>query len=301
MGDIKPAKKPVSQTSPSVLAVKESKNKITKEPINPTPTKDYAHYESIPKELRKTNKLKRNIIILTFLIFIIWLVFYLFSSISITIIPKKDIQKLNKEVTLNSWTKPLRVSVMSIEEKVVVPNKDEISNSKIKLDEKVRNRLIYDMPTGYKMVGNCKSGIIYSEPDFNTKEDKKHLKAETSVLIFESNSLEKFILNNLYLENKHLKNINNLSCELLSDIKYKDIKPSQVSFVLKGEMVLMPNFDINDLKQNLNFKTQKQVRYRLKSNENIEDVILKTKPWAMFPVLPLKTKNINVVVNENFN
>jgi hypothetical protein len=252
--------------------------------------------------LRATNKLKKFTIIFLVILIVSWVVLYFFSVIDITIIPKKDVQKLNKEVTMFSWTKPLKLTVMSIDEKVPVANKDNLAGSKIKLDEKVRNRLIYDMPTGYKMVGNCKSGIIYTEPVFDTNQkDPQYLQASTSVLIFESSSLEKFVLNNLYTENKHLKNMDSLSCELLSDIKIKDIKSNQVSFVLKGDMVLMPDINTDDLKTKISFKTQKQTRNILKSNEDIFDVILNTKPFAVFPVLPKNIKNINITVNEDIN
>lgn len=294
MGDIKPVKK--TNNVSGNLAVQDIKQKPT---LKET-TKDYVHYESIPNELKKGSRIKRKLIILLVILLIIWVGFYFFSSINITIIPKKDIQKLNKEVTLNSWTKPLKVSVMSISEEVVVENSDQLSVSKIKLDEKVRNRLIYDMPTGYKMIGNCKSGILYTEPVFDNSKNSKYLKADTSVLIFDSNSLEKFILSNLYLENKHLKNIDNLSCELLSDIKVNGIKSNQVSFVLKGDMVLMPNIDIDEIKNNLTFKTQKNVRNQLNSNENIQEVILKTNPWPIWPVLPKNINNINITINEDF-
>ncbi len=294
MGDIKSVKK--TNNVSSNLTVQDIKQK----PILKETTKDYAHYESIPNELKKGSRIKRKLIILAIILLIIWVGFYFFSSINITIIPKKDIQKLNKEVTLNSWTKPLKVSVMSISEEVLVENSDQLSVSKIKLDEKVRNRLIYDMPTGYKMIGNCKSGILYTEPVFDSSKNPKYLKADTSVLIFDSGSLEKFILSNLYLENKHLKNIDNLSCELLSDIKINGIKSNQVSFILKGDMVLMPNIDIDEIKNNLTFKTQKNVRNQLNSNGNIQEVILKTNPWPIWPVLPKNINNINITINEDF-
>ncbi len=294
MGDIKSVKK--TNNVSSNLTVQDIKQR----PMLKETTKDYAHYESIPNELKKGSRIKRKLIILAIILLIIWVGFYFFSSINITIIPKKDIQKLNKEVTLNSWTKPLKVSVMSISEEVLVENSDQLSVSKIKLDEKVRNRLIYDMPTGYKMIGNCKSGILYTEPVFDSSKNPKYLKADTSVLIFDSGSLEKFILSNLYLENKHLKNIDNLSCELLSDIKINGIKSNQVSFILKGDMVLMPNIDIDEIKNNLTFKTQKNVRNQLNSNGNIQEVILKTNPWPIWPVLPKNINNINITINEDF-
>jgi hypothetical protein len=302
MGDIKPVKKTVVQTSSGNLAIKQNQNRPAVSEIKKEINKDYVSYESIPKELRATNKLKKFTIIFLVILIVSWVVLYFFSVIDITIIPKKDVQKLNKEVTMFSWTKPLKLTVMSIDEKVPVANKDNLAGSKIKLDEKVRNRLIYDMPTGYKMVGNCKSGIIYTEPVFDTNQkDPQYLQASTSVLIFESSSLEKFVLNNLYTENKHLKNMDSLSCELLSDIKIKDIKSNQVSFVLKGDMVLMPDINTDDLKTKISFKTQKQTRNILKSNEDIFDVILNTKPFAVFPVLPKNIKNINITVNEDIN
>lgn len=188
---------------------------------------------------------------------------------------------------------------MSIDERVEVYNTEGLSEAKIKLDEKIRSRLTYDMPKGYKMVGNCKSGIHYVDPVFTDKANEpKYLSASTHVLIFENKSLENYLAKLAEIDNTHVKDITKISCELKSDISGDNIKSQNVAFAINGDVVLLPDIDTSLLVNQYIFKTQNFVKKSLSANNQIESYILKTKPFAVFPILPKNPNRINFVVNE---
>lgn len=293
MGDIKPSKKITSpKKDEPVLKIKQIGDKHE-------PLKEYNEYASVPKELKPRNKTKRRIIFTIIILLIIWVVLYFFSSIQITIIPKKTVQNVNQLVNLTSWNSPIKTTIMSIDERVEVYDLQGITEAKIKLDEKIRGRLTYDMPKDYKMVGNCKSGIHYVDPIFTDKANEpKYLSASTHVLIFETKSLESYLAKLAQIDNTHVKDITKISCELKSDISGDSIKSTAVSFAISGDVVLLPDIDTNILNNQYIFKTQNFVKKSLTANNQVESYTLQTTPLAIFPILPKNPNRINFVVNE---
>lgn len=302
MGDIKIIRKQAPVKKESNLKMTEPLQIVKPKIINREPENPIIK----PIKFKKDNsKFKRKLFFTILIIIIIYYLLYILSSVNTIIVPKEDIRTITQSVTLDSWTKPIKSTIMSIDEKTTVLKIEDIENAKTKLNEKIKNRLIYDMPDNYILMDGCKSGISYKEPEFEIDPKSKLpivnnnvLEAKMNVLIFEKNSLLNYLKKITVTDDMSVKDISGLSCDLRSDIASDLIMSRQISFILNGEITFLPIIDTNELVNSSSFKTIKSYKLMLDTNPKIASYTIKTNPFPIFPILPKNKKHIHFILSQ---
>lgn len=291
MGDIRPVKKPAPLAGPSFS---EPVLKVRQDPQLVEIPKTYHEYIRTPKSIQRRSKLRKYIIIWLFILAALYTGIYFLSSITTTIVPKEEIRTINQSVTLDSWTSPLKTTVMSVSEKMNISNKEEIEDAKVQLEKKIKSRLRYDMPEGYLLMESCSSTITYTEPT----ETDTFIEAKVSTLIFEKKSLEKYLLKITAGDEFYITDISKLSCSLRVGIESPDIISRSVSFILNGDITLLPIIDTDAIALASKGKTYANYNQLLRDNSRIGSYTIHTAPAPIFPILPKNSKRIHVILNQ---
>lgn len=300
--DIQIRKKVPEQSAPVIKPIQQPKFEPRPEPIiRQAPVQQPIipiENDFIYKERKPRNNRLRNLILIFLLILLLLCgLLYIITGTKITITPRVLDRNVSESITLNSWTTPISSTVMSISETSVLDTDEE--NTKKILEEKIKNRYKYDTPRGYMIVLNCKTDTYFENQ--NLAEGKiGQIKATSSALIIEKNSLLEYLRTSMKLEKEEIKNIDNLSCELKSDVtKYTPgQKAENLSFLINGDIKTEKILDTEEIKNQIVGKSKKKALFTLNSNESIMNYRLRLLPFNFFPIIPKNIDHIKITIES---
>ncbi len=294
-----PKRRPVFSAAPTRRPEPEPA-KITKESleliraVSPEPVLE--RY-STPKR-RQTNSRAKNFLLVSLLILtVILTILYLITRTKIVITPKIQDRAVSESITINSWIKPFKSSVMSIDEESPIAIDEE--NTKKVLSEKIKNRFKYDTPAGYLIIENCKTDTYYESQKL-TDGKPDQIKASVSALIVEKSGLLNYLKSSMKLTNEEIKNIDKLSCDLKSDITgYSNgEKAEALSFLINGEIKTEKVINPEDITKSIMGKTKKSAIASMNSNDSILSYTLKLRPFNFFPIIPKNPAHVKIKIES---
>ncbi len=235
-------------------------------------------------------------VVLIVALFVLVSLIYIITGTKLTITPKILDTSVNESITATSWTVPFKSTIMVIAESAEIEGTDE--ETKTILDEKIKNRMKYDMPPGYILTPGCKTSTYYETIE---KEDKtKVIEAKVTSLLIEESGLKQYLIDSNKLANMEIKNMFGLDCELKTDItKYKiGDKTNNLAFILSGKIKTEYIIDKEEVASSVLGKSKNNARDYLNKQEGILNYVIKSKPFGFMPVIPKNPNHLEVVVES---
>ncbi len=248
---------------------------------------------------KKSISRKSRIAIILSILGVVFLmtIIYVITGTNIEITPKIVETNVNESINISSWTAPIKSTVMILEENSLVNDNED--DTKTALDQKIKDRIKFDMPLGYMMVPGCKTGTYYET--ITTESKQKELKAKVTALIIEEASLKNYLVKNLKLDGREIKEIFNLNCELKTDIsKYSAGKvANNLSILISGKIKSEYIIDEAEIRSNILGKSKSTANNFLSNREGILSYSMKSRPINLIHLIPKNPNHLHVSVLSN--